>query len=330
MNTAKIDLHLHLDGSIDLDWAYKVAQRDKVFGYGLSFDDYYQSIYYSGYKSREEGFKKYELTCAVLQSKQNLFEATYNLGKKLAENGLIYAEIRFASQQHCLAGLSQIEVLSAVIDGAKAVEKDYPSIRIRIIDCLMHKGDSAKVNEKENYETLEAIKYFISDGYVVAADLAGFENNCDLYEYEPLFKKARELNIPYTIHAGEMGNGENVVKALNMKANRIGHGVYCVDDPNWLEAAAKSNLVFEVCMSSNCKKQEYITHPIRKMLEAKVKVTFCCDNMMFMRTNLSREHQIIKDLSISEQQLIECNKNAVDSAFCDEETKDYLRKQLGY
>ena len=104
MNTAKIDLHLHLDGSIDIDWAYKTAKREN--NCTLDFDQFYQSLY-PAFVNRQLSIKKFDLTCALLQSEQALVESSYLLGKRLAESGMIYAEIRFASQQHCQKGLTQ-------------------------------------------------------------------------------------------------------------------------------------------------------------------------------------------------------------------------------
>lgn len=332
MNTAKIELHLHLDGSIDLPWAYSVAQRQGDFGCDLSYDEYYNTMYFTGWKTREEGFKKFDLTCAVLQTKENLFEAAYRLVKKLAEMGMIYAEIRFASQQHCLKGLTQTEALAAVCDGVKAAMADFPTMTAKVLNCLMHKGNSAAFNSKENFETIEAVRSLFDEGICVGLDLAGFENNCPIVEYAPLFEKAREYGIPYTIHAGEMGNGANVVDALNMGAHRIGHGVNCVNDPTWLEAAKNSGKVFEVCLSSNCKQREYITHPVRDMIKSGIKVAFCCDNMMFSRTDMRYEHELLKGLGLTEKDLIQASYNAIDGAFCDETTKDMLRakmKELG-
>ena len=161
MNTAKIDLHLHLDGSIDIDWAYKTAKREN--NCTLDFDQFYQSLY-PAFVNRQLSIKKFDLTCALLQSEQALVESSYLLGKRLAESGMIYAEIRFASQQHCQKGLTQKQAVQAVCYGLKQVEKQYPDIDLKVIDCMMHKSDSAKANEKENLETIEdSKKTFVYD-----------------------------------------------------------------------------------------------------------------------------------------------------------------------
>ena len=83
-----------------------------------------------------------------------------------------------------------------------------------------------------------------------------------------------------------------------------------------------------MCLSSNCKDYNYISHPVRKMIDNGIKVAICCDNMMFSRTFMQREHQLLKDMAISEKTLMQCNYNAIDGAFCDEQIKEKLRYKL--
>ena len=101
--------------------------------------------------------------------------------------------------------------------------EDLP-IKIGIINCMMHKGNSAAFNYNENMETIEVTEKLLGKG-AVGLDLAGFENNCDFREYACLFEEARKRKIPYTIHAGEMGVGSHILDALEMEPDRIGHGI---------------------------------------------------------------------------------------------------------
>ena len=331
MSLAKIDLHLHLDGSLNLMWAYKKAIEYKTIDENMTFESFYNLMFGfgnndgTGYSA--QGFEKFDILCSVLQTYDDLFEATYSLVKTLDEMGLIYAEIRFASQQHCKGGLSQLEALQAVIEGAnKAMEEC--DIKVGIINCMMHKGTSAKFNEKENLETIEVTKKMLGKG-AVGLDLAGFENNCDLNEYAYLFEKAREYNIPYTIHAAEMGNGENILKALAMKPNRIGHGINCIQKPEYLKAVVDSKIPLEICVTSNIKSDmNYGRHPIRKLIDAGAKITINSDNMIFARTDILNEHFQLKMLGISDEQLKQFTINAINAAFIDEETKRELLKRV--
>ena len=323
MNTAKIDLHLHLDGSIYLPWAYKTAIKRNVISQDVSFEEYYNSYYFTEYKTREEGFKRFDIPLAVLQDYEDLMEATYILIKTLDFQGLIYAEIRFAPSLHTLKGMSQLDAIKAVMDGVKKAKSEC-RIEIGIIACMMHRGENALCNMDSNFETIEVVRETIGD-IVVGLDLAGFENNGDFKLYAPLFEKAREYHIPYTIHAGEMGMGEHVHDALMMKAHRIGHGVNCVNNDKWLKEVVDSKITLEVCVGSNVNKdRNYANHPVRKLIEAGVKVTLNTDNMMFARTTLQNEHNQLMAIGLSKEDIRKCTLNAIDAAFCKEEIKKKL------
>ena len=326
MSYAKIDLHLHLDGSINIDWGWKTALKKGLVEPTCTFEEYYNSLY-----TRKEGAPRmsiFDIPISVMQTHDELYEATYNLIKKLSEKGMVYAEIRFASQQHCLEGLTQYEVLEAVVDGWKQASIDFPNIKTGIINCMMHKGDNAAFNMKENMETVEVTKKFLGNG-VVGLDLAGYENTGPFMDYAPLFEKARELGIPYTIHAGEMGLGEHVPDAIAMGAHRIGHGILCVQNDAWLQQVIDTQIPLEVCVTSNCGlERNYAAHPVRKLIRSGVKVTINTDNMMFSRTDLAYEHAQLKDIGVTDEELKQCMYNAIDAAFCDEQTKEWIRNQL--
>jgi len=327
MNTAKIELHLHLDGSLNIMWAYKKALQRQVIEKDTSFEQFYNLLFSNNGAHSAQSIKKFDLVCDLLQYKEDLFDATYDLASRLNNLGLLYAEIRFASQQHCKKGLSQYEALEAVKLGAEKAMNDFP-IKIGIINCLMHKGDSAKYNDEENLETIEVTKKLLGKT-VLALDLAGFENNCDFKEYGYLFEKAREYNIPYTIHAGEMSDGSHILDALNMGAYRIGHGINCIQDEKYIEALLKNNTPLEVCVSSNVKtERNYAAHPVRYMIERGLKVTINSDNMIFSRTDLVNEHNQLRMIGISDNTLMNCTYNAIDAAFCDMETKEYIRERI--
>lgn len=329
METAKIELHLHLDGSLYLPWAWQTAIKRGVVKPDCTFEEYYDIFHGKIMGDRQAGFKKFDFPCAVMQTREDLSDSIYYLIRTLDELGLIYAEIRYASQQHTLGGLTQAETIEALIDGINRAKVDFPNIDVGLINCMMHKGENALANMDINMEALEASRKYLGKG-LVGVDLAGFENNGDFMLYAPLFEKARELGLPYTIHAGEMGDGSHVPMAIKMGAYRIGHGIDCVNDPEWLKAVVDAQIPLEVCVTSNCKHEKtYATHPIHQLLDAGVKVTLNSDNMSFSKTNIVNEHSQLRAVGISNETLMQCTLNAVDAAFCDEATKQKLRRKLG-
>ena len=148
--------------------------------------------------------------------------------------------------------------------------------------------------------------------------------------YEPCIRKAKEYGIPVTMHAGEMGDGSHVKMAIEMGANRIGHGINCIDNPEWLKMVVDTQIPLEVCVSSNIGHgRDYASHPVRKLIEAGVKVTLNSDNMMFSKTDIINEHHQLSSIGVSDETLMQCTINAIEASFADEETKKMLLKKLG-
>ena len=117
MNAAKIDLHLHLDGSLYLPWAWKTAVKRGVVEAECTFEEYYSRFHRRNFKTREEGMKRFDFPIDVMQTKEDLADAAYYLVQTLSIQQMFYAEIRFAPQQHTKCGLTQREVVLAVCDG---------------------------------------------------------------------------------------------------------------------------------------------------------------------------------------------------------------------
>lgn len=332
MKYAKIDLHLHLDGSLNMPWAWETAKKRGVVAPDCSFEEYYRIMHRTEFKSREERMTRFEFPIAIMQTREDLAASIYHLIATLAEKEVYYAEVRFAPQQHMKEGLTQREVVEAVLSGMEQAKKEFKEIEVGLINCMMHKGENALVNWEENVETIHATKEFLGKG-VVGLDLAGYENNGDFNLYAPLFEIARELEIPYTIHAGEMGDGSHVPMAIAMGAWRIGHGFNCVQNPEWLQAVVDKQVPLEVCLSGNTMSAMngfYGDHPIRQLLAAGVKVTLNTDNMTFVKTDLDNEYAQMRALGVSMEQLKQCAKNSIEAAFCSEEIKTKLRKKMGF
>ena len=327
-NSARIELHLHLDGSFNIRWAYEKSLQRNVILPETSFVEYYNLLFANNAKPHAQSITKFDLTCSILQLYEDLEDAAYDLVKRLHEIGVWYAEIRFASQQHTKQGLTQKEALQAVINGASRGMRDFPDIRIGIINCMMHKGENAAANWNENLETIRVTKELLGQG-AVGIDLAGFENNGDFNDYGPLILTAKDAGIPVTCHAGEMGLGEHVPIALGWGVDRIGHGVNCLQNEAWLNQVIETQMPLEVCVSSNVKRtMNYAEHAVLTLLEKGANVTLNSDNLMFARTNIINEHYQLKMLGVSDETLAGCTAAAIEAAFCDEPTKKWLRNLL--
>lgn len=320
-----IDLHCHLDGSITVDIAKHLAALQNIELPAKSDDELLKKLSVpETCESLNDFLQCFGLPSRLLQTKEGISEAVKLVQENCKSQGIIYLEIRFAPQLHCVNGLSQEEVILAALDGLKRSD-----LHTNLILCLMRSDH----NKEENLETVQlAKKYLVKDEGVVAIDLAGAEALFKTADFEKEFSLASELGIPFTIHAGEADGAESVWTALNFGAKRIGHGVRVYEDEKLLEYVVKNQIPLEMCPNSNRQTKavkDMTNYPLRKYLEAGVKVTINTDDMAICRTSLNHEFNYIKqNYGITEEEKKQLLLNAVDAAFCSDEFKIELKNKI--
>ncbi|MDO4741149.1 MAG: adenosine deaminase [Eubacteriales bacterium] len=317
-----IDLHLHLDGSLSPDSVRELATMQ-----GIAIpedDDELLSLLQVDEDCRDlnEYLEKFDFTVSLLQTKEALSTSVYNLERQLEELGMLYAEIRFAPQLHTQKGLTQAEIVEAVIEGMNRCD-----FRSSLILCCM-RGDN---NHEENIETVYVAKEYLGKG-VSALDIAGAEALFPTADFEDLFLLAAELGIPYTIHAGEADGPSSVYEALRFGAKRIGHGVRAAEDEALMRRLAEEGVTLEICPTSNLNTaifEKMEDSPLLPMLEKGIRVTINSDNMVVSATDVQQElMKVIEAFSLTEEQLWQLAQNAVDASYADSETKDWLTAEL--
>lgn len=311
-----VDLHLHLDGSLSAVEVCFLAQEqgipmpaDKPGGlrpYLTAPEDC---------KDLNTYLKYFDIPLQVLQTAEAIQYAVAALIYRLAKQNLLYAEIRFAPQQHTRKGLSQEAVVCAALDGLKKSKQHVATeIGIGLILCMV-RGSG---NEQENIETIRLAEKYLGGG-VCAVDLAGPEALYPTRNYESAFSMVKERRIPYTIHAGEAGGSESIRTALSFGAKRIGHGVRCVEDDTLLTLIAQEEIVLELCPSSNLQTKvvkDISEFPIKKFLSMGIAATINTDNMTVSDTTLEKEFQLIETrCGITQEEERRLLLNAANAAF---------------
>ena len=235
-----VDLHIHLDGALSLDNCKSIAKLQNI---SLPSDEEILNMISLSENCRnlEEFLTKFDFPLSLLQTSIGIKNAIKNLLNELEKQGLIYVEIRFAPQLHTKKGLTQEEVVLSAISAIKS-EK----IKCNLILCCMRNNN----NYEENIQTVSLAKKYLDKG-VCAIDLAGAEKLYKTKNFKYVFDYAKELGIPFTIHAGEADGSESVYTAIEYGAKRIGHGVRSIEDSNLVKEIASKNITLEVCPSSN-------------------------------------------------------------------------------
>lgn len=319
---AIVDLHLHLDGSLSAKAIIEVAKKEniKLPTYDEKELDTFLRVP-NNCESLNEYLERFALPNLVLQSKQGLEICTFDLLKRLAEDGLKYVEIRMAPQLSTNGGLKQEQVVAILLKTMKKARKN--GIFSNLILCMMRGNNT----HEKNFETIKVAKKFLGKG-VVAMDLAGAEALFPNELFKEEFSKIREYNIPLTIHSGEAAGSESVKSALNFGARRIGHGIHSIDDQKVIDELIKRNVCLEICPKSNLDTKtiaKYEDLPIKKFMDQGVKITINTDDMTVSNTTLKQEFETLVKLGLNSKNLQEITENSIDFAFCNDKIKSSLR-----
>lgn len=317
---ALIDLHLHLDGSLSLASVRALAALDGIDSLGEDEALLKRLRVDPDCRDLNEYLTKFDFPCSLLQTPGALTLAVSTLRRELAAEGLLYAEIRFAPQFHLGRGMTQYQVAEAAVKGLEG-----EGVKANLILCCMRGVD----NREKNLETVRVAAEFLGRG-VCALDLAGAEALFPTCGFEMEFGLARQLGVPCTIHAGEADGPESIRAALKLGARRIGHGVRCVEDGALMAELADRGIPLELCPTSNiqtCIFEKIEDYPIARLLDAGIRATVNTDNMMVSGVTLSSEMDCAAAL-LTPAQMPQTVRNSVEAAFADEETKNWLRREV--
>ena len=319
-----IDLHLHFDGSL---LARTVLELAKEQGIALPSEEPDELKLFLAAPpdcgSLNEYLEKFDLPLLVLQTREAIRKGMYTLVSSLKEQGMLYAEIRFAPQLHTKKGLTQEQVVKAALQGLQEAAAGS-FFKAKLILCCMRGAD----NREENLLTVRTAAAYLGRG-VAALDLAGAEALYPTADYGEVFSLAKELSVPFTIHAGEADGPESIRAALRMGASRIGHGVRAGEDPELLEELKEKQIPLEMCPSSNVQTKAVPSlseHPVLSYLRRGLLVTVNTDNMTVSDTTIEREFRLLKEeLGMTPEERRQLLLNAADAAFLTAEERWRLR-----
>lgn len=313
----KAELHCHLDGSLSRAFVEKQL-GEKIEAERLQVSEECSSL--------EEYLGKFTLPLQCIQNEKGLKEAGYDFLRSMAEENVIYTEVRFAPGSSVQEGFSEKQVMEALLEGLKQGKKDF-GVEYNVIVCAMR-----HYSEAANLRMLKAARLFLGEG-VCAADLAGSEAMYPMAEFKGLFSEAKRLGLPFTIHAGETGNVQNIVDAIEVGASRIGHGIAMRGHGNVKKLCRDRQIGIEMCPISNLqtkaveKKEDY---PIKEFLDAGLLVTVNTDNRTVSNTSLTKELAFIqREYGILDEEIEKMMRNAVEVSFAAEEVKEKLYQRIG-
>lgn len=332
----KISLHDHLDGGLRPQTIIELA--DEV-GHKLPYTsakelgEWFFKQADSG--SLERYLETFEHTTAVMQTKSGLTRVAKEFVLDLADDGVIYGEIRWAPEQHLKSGLSLDEAVEAVQDGLEEgmveVESKGGFIRTgQIVTAMRHANRALEIAEL-------AVRH--RTGGVVGFDIAGGEKGFLPSRHKVAFDFLAEQLFPVTVHAGEGDGIESIKDAIvSGRALRLGHGVRLIEDVMFSRSEGDTDLVIlgevaewvhdrgitlELAPSSNLQTgaismlgEDISDHPFDILYELGFKVTVNTDNRLMSNTTLTKELELLMvtfDYTLSD--LEQFQMNAAEACF---------------
>ena len=330
----KVLLHDHLDGGLRPQTIIDLAGD---IGYDLpatnaaDLADWFRASADSG--SLVRYLETFEHTVAVMQTREGLHRVASECAQDLAEDGVVYAEVRWAPEQHTNAGLTLDEAMDAVLEGfahgTQAASEKGQQIRVGTLATAMrHAARSREIAEL-------AVAY--RDRGVVGFDIAGAEAGFPPTRHLDAFEYLRRENFHFTIHAGEAFGLPSIWEAIQWcGTDRLGHGVRIIDDvtatgdtlEEQVESAELGRLAqyvrdkripLEMCPSSNLQTgaaSSIADHPIGLLRRLHFRVTVNTDNRLMSGTSMTKEMSLLAeafDYEWSDLQWL--TVNAMKSAF---------------
>ncbi len=297
----KVLLHDHLDGGLRPATVVELARETGYTGLptydAQELGRWFREASDSG--SLELYLETFAHTTAVMQTRDALVRVAAEAAEDLAADGVVYAEQRYAPEQHLEAGLTLEEVVEAVQEGLELGQKRAAdqgrSIRTgQLVTAMRHAARSSEIAEL-------AVRY--RDAGVSGFDIAGAEAGNPPTRHLDAFEYLRRENFHFTIHAGEAFGLPSIWEALQWcGCDRLGHGVRIIDDIDTDGGAPRlgrlaqyvrdKRVPLEMCPSSNVQTgaaESIADHPIRLLRDLHFRVTVNTDNRLQSGTSLSEE-----------------------------------------
>lgn len=293
-NLPKVELHRHLEGSLRVRTMMEIVRAHDLDVEDTGYLRPLVQVEHDEEYTFENFLAKFGTLRLFYKSPGIIKRITREAIEDAAEDNVHYLELRFTPVALSRAeGFSIPEVVGWVIESAAEAEEEF-GLTVRLI---------VSINRHESIELAEEVIRTAVDHKwhgVVGIDLAGNEAEYAARPFQRLFREAQADGLRITIHAGEWGGPENVAEAIrDLGADRIGHGVRILEDPDVVRLAKERNIPFEVCVTSNHHSgvvEKVDQHPLSQMLLEGLNATINTDDPSISKINLSHEYRTVSEV----------------------------------
>ena len=319
----KAELHLHIEGSLEPELIFKLAQRNGVAlpyasvdalraAYAFTDLQSFLDIYYAG--------------ASVLIKEQDFFDMAWAYFERAAADHVVHAEIFFDPQTHTERGVAMATVIEGLAHACRRAHAEF-GISSHLILCFLR-----HLSEEAAFDTLEqALPY---RNHFVGVGLDSSERGHPPEKFARVFARCRELGLLTVAHAGEEGPPAYIESALDvLQVKRIDHGVRCMESTSLVKRLAHERMPLTVCPLSNVKLCVFKTladHNLPALLDAGLCATINSDDPAYFGGYINENFvQTFAALpTLGARQAWELAMNSFEASFVDEGQRSRWSKKL--
>ena len=318
-NLPKAELHIHIEGSMEPELMFKLAERNQIKLPYLSIEDTKKAYNFNDLQSFLD---IYYAGAGVLIHTQDFYDLTWAYLERIHKDNVQHVEIFFDPQLHTDRGIPIKNVISGINEALEDAKKKYGITSYLILCFLRH------LSEESALKTLQEALPFREciEGVGLDSSELGFPPKI----FERVFAKAAKEGFRKVAHAGEEGPPEYIWQAIEvLGVSRIDHGIRCSEDKTLVNYIAKEQIPLTICPLSNVKlkafeKMEH--HNLKELMNSGICITINSDDPAYFRGYMNENYLAAqKGLDLSQEDLIEIAKNGFRASFL---PRDSIEKHL--
>ena len=303
----KAELHLHLEGAVQPETLVELSRRHDPTP--LSAEEVEHLYQYQDFHGFLMAFKA---VTERLRTPEDFELIAYKLMESLHAQNVLHAEVYVSAGVILWRNQDLDSIFEGLEQGRLRGERDFGVSLLWIFDAVRHFGVEAAAQVFDR-----AIQF--KDRNVVGVGIGGDECRAAAELFKEIYAKARDHGLRLTAHAGESAGPESIWGALNIGAERIGHGLNAYADTELMRILSERQVPIEICMTSNIRTgclDDLRRHPIRRYFEEGLMITINSDDPAMFSTTLEHEYQLCQDVfELTDEHIRELARNSFEASF---------------
>jgi adenosine deaminase len=310
------DCHLHFEGCLPSEQIVRLAARSgHPFADLSAFESARRSV-----RDSQSFLLLYAEICRLFQKPEDYVEAALAVAQALAADGLRYAEIYVSPEIFTRIGLDAGACLQAIDVGFQESLESHGILCRILLDGVRHWGPESSDRVLDLYERMPLAS-------IAGFGLGGDEQAAPAAAFAGVYLRARALGLHTSVHAGEWTGADSVREVLDLlRPDRLDHGISAAQDPRLMQRLAEEDTILCVAPTSNLRTgavSHVAAHPLRRLLDAGVRVTLSADDPVVFGTTTRGEYGLAREkLGLSDEELRQLAGNAWHAAFCTREQRE--------